>query len=554
MPKSVQTHLKQACQWTGARWAALVRQDGGGWHPISTCNLTKSKVRELGEYLQTAPVTARLAKASRTRKFSQLTPTKARGLGAPNVAIFPTGGESAILVGGRVPTPSDREIWGMVARSMAAPDETSQDGVPSATRARRLALVNEVVRPLIGLVDRQQVAEVAADLLAQSFGYDQTVVILAEAEGAKPMAGRGGSGRPSAKPQPVGEGLSLQQGIPGRVFNKGESVLVRHAGRKARGQALPVGDGAGSEACVALKHGGAVQGVIDVRSRRADAVTADDVAALETLAGALSAILVGIDRYGQLAKTVDDLRRRQKDEEARLATHGDAESRLVQAAKLVAVGEMAAGIAHELNNPLTTVTGFAELILDEIPPDASFRPDVEMVLREALRARGVVRRLLDFARQGEPVRARADINEVLEDVLALTTNFIHTSAVQLELSLDKDLPWIVVDGNQMKQVFMNLIHNALHAMPMGGHLRIRTEVRSKDARAWIVAAIADTGTGIEPNDMERIFEPFFTTRAARGGTGLGLSVTYGIVTDHGGTIEVESLPGSGSTFSVWLPI
>ena len=168
--------------------------------------------------------------------------------------------------------------------------------------------------------------------------------------------------------------------------------------------------------------------------------------------------------------------------------------------------------------------------------------------------RDVVRRLLDFARQGERTRSKADINEIIEDVLMLTRHLIHTSGVQLSLELIKDPPWVSVDTNQMKQVFLNLVHNALQAMPAGGNLEIQTSARTKDDRPWIVVAVKDSGVGIEVKNKDRIFEPFFTTKADSGGTGLGLSVTYGIVTDHGGTIEVESSPGKGSMFTVWLPL
>lgn len=191
--------------------------------------------------------------------------------------------------------------------------------------------------------------------------------------------------------------------------------------------------------------------------------------------------------------------------------------------------------------------------MDETPADSPHRADIELVLHEALRARGVVRRLLDFARQGERVRAKCDLNEILQDVLALTKHFIHTSGVQLDASFHKDLPWVLLDSNQIKQVFLNLVHNAVQAMPTGGSLRIRSEIRSRDGRDWAVVGIQDSGIGISAKDMDRIFEPFYTTRGTLGGTGLGLSVTYGIVTDHGGTIEVESQPGEGSTFTVWLP-
>ena len=177
-----------------------------------------------------------------------------------------------------------------------------------------------------------------------------------------------------------------------------------------------------------------------------------------------------------------------------------------------------------------------------------------MVLREARRASDVVRRLLDFSRQGEQIRAHADLNGVVNDVLALTRHLIQTNQVQLNVELDDDLPWVSMDHNQMKQVLLNLIHNALHAMPNGGDLRVGTYSVNREDRNWVVMSIKDNGVGMSPADQSRIFEPFFTTKGERGGTGLGLSVTYGIVTDHGGMIEVSSELNKGSTFAVWLPI
>jgi two-component system NtrC family sensor kinase len=232
----------------------------------------------------------------------------------------------------------------------------------------------------------------------------------------------------------------------------------------------------------------------------------------------------------------------------------EAESRLIQAAKLAAVGEMAAGVAHELNNPLTTVMGFTELVLGELPAESPYQKELGMVLREARRASEVVRRLLDFSRQGERVRARANLNEIVDDVIALTRHLIHTNGVSLALFLANDLPWVSVDRNQMKQVLLNLVHNALQAMPSGGELCIRTVSQKRDGMDWVTLSVQDSGVGIQPKDKEKIFEPFFTTKADRGGTGLGLSVSYSIVADHGGFIEVESEAKKGSVFTVWLPI
>jgi two-component system NtrC family sensor kinase len=207
-----------------------------------------------------------------------------------------------------------------------------------------------------------------------------------------------------------------------------------------------------------------------------------------------------------------------------------------------------------LNNPLTTVTGFSEIILEELSSDSIHREELEMVLREARRASDVVRRLLDFSRQGERVRTSADLNEIVKDVIALTRHLIQTNNVQLQVILDEKLPWVSIDRDQMRQVLLNLIHNALQAMPSGGELTLATSTARREERDWIRMSVKDSGMGITPVDQERIFEPFFTTKGDQGGTGLGLSVTYGIVSDHGGSIEVSSELDNGSTFLVWLPL
>jgi signal transduction histidine kinase len=162
--------------------------------------------------------------------------------------------------------------------------------------------------------------------------------------------------------------------------------------------------------------------------------------------------------------------------------------------------------------------------------------------------------LLDFARQSESTRARTSLNEIVEDVVALSKHLIHSGGVRLNIDLEVNLPWVLVDANQMKQVLLNLVHNALQAMPNGGEMKILTETVARNNRDWVVVTVMDTGIGISQAAQARIFEPFYTTKGDRGGTGLGLSVTYGIVTDHGGQIDVESQPGKGSKFTVWLPL
>jgi signal transduction histidine kinase len=448
---------------------------------------------------------------------------------------------------------SDEHLLVVIASHLAGLIEYGRVREDAEARARNLGLIHEVVQQVIGLNDKQEIAQITADLLSQYFAYESAAVILAREEPASLIAGWGGAKSQIVRRAWADGDTALADSTIQTVFRTGESVLLNEL--QGNGHMSSAGDWrAGSELCVPLKQSGVVLGAIDVRSGQSNAFTGNDQIAIESLAGVLSAVATSARQYQRLEETIRQLREAQMEVRARLEAQQEAESRLVQAAKLAAVGEMAAGIAHELNNPLTTVTGFAELILDETPQADQRRADMEMVLREGLRARSVVRRLLEFARQGEQTRARCDLNEILDDVLALTRHFIHTSGVQLEVDFLKDLPWVSVDSNQMKQVFLNLVHNALHAMPTGGNLKIRTEVGRRDERPWAVVRIRDSGIGIEEKDLDRIFEPFFTTRGGRGGTGLGLSVSYGIVMDHGGRIEVASRPGEGSTFSVWLLI
>ena len=447
----------------------------------------------------------------------------------------------------------DEHLMVVLASHLAALVEYGRLREEAEARARNLGLIHEMVQQVIGLSDKQEMAQITADLLAEYFAYELAGVLLLSNDPNKPILGFGGSRAGLVQRALRSENFIVNDGITGHVFFTGESVLVNDASQDGLYKPLRDWD-AGSEMCVALKDGSRVLGIIDVESSQRNAFTNNDLLAIESLAAVLATVVSSSEQYQHLQETVHQLRTTQVELRARIAAQQETESRLMQAAKLAAVGEMAAGIAHELNNPLTTVTGFSELILDETPKDAPHRADMEMILREALRARGVVRRLLDFARQGERTRAMSDMNEIADDVLALTRHLIHTSGVKLEVDLAKDLPWVSVDSNQIKQVLLNLIHNALQAMPNGGRLQILTEVRQKDNRKWVVVTVKDSGMGIEPQNKDRIFEPFFTTKGNVGGTGLGLAVTYGIVTDHGGTIEVESRPNAGSSFVVWLPI
>jgi two-component system NtrC family sensor kinase len=420
-------------------------------------------------------------------------------------------------------------------------------------RARSLGLIHEVVQQVIGLNDKKEVAVITAELVAQYFKYELAGILLLDDKGRFSIQGIGGTQAETFK-EALGSGEFIRpDGVTGHVARKGESILLNDTTHSDIYKPIR-GWEARSELCVAVRDGDDILGLIDVESRELNAFSHNDLIAMEALAGILASVVTSANQYQKLQLTVSQLRMTETELKARMEAQRAAENRLLQAAKLAAVGEMAAGIAHELNNPLTTVTGFSELVLEDMPEESTHRKELEMVLQEAQRASSVVRRLLNFSRQGERVRASADLNEVVNDVIALTRHLIQTNNVILHLNTDSSLPWVSIDSNQMKQVLLNLIHNALHAMPNGGELFVSTAPGRREDRDWVVMSVRDTGSGIDPEDQERIFEPFFTTKGDRGGTGLGLSVTYGIVVDHGGSIEVTSQPGRGSMFEVWLPI
>jgi two-component system, NtrC family, sensor kinase len=343
----------------------------------------------------------------------------------------------------------------------------------------------------------------------------------------------------------IGREIALMAGVAGRVAAFGEPLVIPDyntwKGRLLPHQEAPFKTVAG----VPLKFQGKVIGTLTVIDSRPDwEIKNEHIQLLELFAPQVTVFIRNARLYQELQE--------------RSAAQRAAENRLIRSARLAAVGEMAAGVAHELNNPLTTVAGFVELVLSELPPDSAHRPDLELVLKESLRARGVVRRLLDFSRPAENRRVRSDINELVNDVFVLVHHLARTGGVEISLELDEKLPWVSVDPAQIKQVLLNLIHNGIYAMSSGGVLRIRTELamfeNGAEKKNFSVVRFIDKGVGISEENMERIFEPFFTTRPSGKGTGLGLSVSYGIITEHGGHIEVESQPGKGSCFSVFIPI
>ncbi|HEX5480168.1 MAG TPA: ATP-binding protein [Dehalococcoidia bacterium] len=230
------------------------------------------------------------------------------------------------------------------------------------------------------------------------------------------------------------------------------------------------------------------------------------------------------------------------------------QERLLQSEKMSSVGQLVSGVAHELNNPLTGITGFAQLLLlGDLEEGA--RRQVETIYQEAERASKIVSNLLTFARRRRAQKELSNINTMLERVLELRNYDLRVRNIEVETDLDPALPDTMLDANQVLQVFLNIIINAEQAMrSMGedasGTLRIRTWA----AGGNVTASFADSGPGMSDDTLRRIFDPFFTTKEAGDGTGLGLTISYGIIEEHGGRIWAESARGRGTTFTIELPL
>lgn len=228
---------------------------------------------------------------------------------------------------------------------------------------------------------------------------------------------------------------------------------------------------------------------------------------------------------------------------------------IIQSTKLAAIGELATNIAYEVNNPLTGVLGYTGLLLksDDIPDDK--KEHLRTIERETLRAREILKNLLDFARRKPPRLAPTDIRGVVDDALALVRSQARLSGVEIEIDCGDALPLVSVDPDEMKQVFVNIINNAFFSMPSGGRLSIKCSRKEKIAGGGeLLISFEDTGAGIPETHLDRIFDPFFPSRVDGAGSGLGLSTSYMIVQNYGGRIDVESILGKGSIFRVVLPL
>lgn len=282
------------------------------------------------------------------------------------------------------------------------------------------------------------------------------------------------------------------------------------------------------------------------------------------------------DEFGQLAESFNSVTRALRKSRDELQEWGHtlehkvaeatlslqlAQAEAVRGEKLASVGLLAAGIAHELNNPLTGILTFSHLVRKQMADGSPEAEDLDLVIQETKRCAVIIRRLLDFAREKTPEKKYSDLNGLVEQTTQLIAQSAQIADIEIVLDLGESLPPVWIDEDLVKQVIMNLLVNAQHAIENTGSITIRTKIfpgggSDGDDKAGPMAeiTITDTGCGIPEENLQRIFDPFFTTKGVGKGTGLGLSVSHGTIAAHGGVIEVDSTVGVGTEFRIYLPL
>ena len=225
------------------------------------------------------------------------------------------------------------------------------------------------------------------------------------------------------------------------------------------------------------------------------------------------------------------------------------EDQLMQAEKLSSIGLMAAGIAHEVNTPLAVISSNAQMLMRQMDPDDPRTKTLDKIIAQAFRASEIANSLLKFSRVGGSECSDLDVNRIISESLSLVDPMLKTARISVHAQLKPSLPAVFGNSGKLQQVFMNLIMNARDAMPRGGELTITTESENSAVRV----EVSDNGMGIPAEHLNKIFDPFFTTKATSRGTGLGLAVTYGIIQEHSGLIQVDSVVGRGTTFRLEFP-
>src|SRR5437870_5844463 len=348
--------------------------------------------------------------------------------------------------------------------------------------------------------------------------------------------------------------VKVGEGIAGRVVEMGEAVVVEDIEKDPRfGKVNDPRYGGGSFICMPLRVSERIVGVVNLAKKEiagtAGVFSQTDLQFLNALATYTAYAVDNARLFEEAQQAAQRLQEVVEDQKLRLTL---AQQQMIQAAKLSALGELVAGVAHELNNPLTVLVGASDILEQQAPE--GLKEYAQMIRESTDAARHIVRGLLTFGRQMPLERRHVMLDELIEKVLALTAADLRIESVKVDRDMAADLPPVWADGNQLQQVLVNLVTNAKQAMAeqpeAERRLRVTTRALGVDR---VQISLEDTGPGIPADVLPKIFDPFVTTKGSAG-TGLGLSISYGIIREHGGLITADSRPGHGATFTIDLPV
>jgi signal transduction histidine kinase len=409
-------------------------------------------------------------------------------------------------------------------------------------RARQQEVVAELGLSAIVASDLQAILDLVVTTATETLGVTLAKVLQLEPGGESFLLRAGAGWRDGL----VGEArIPVSDSQGGYSLQTDGPVLVEDLREEERLKApqLLLDHGVVSGMTVLIQSQQGAWGVLGVHSRSRHRFSRNDVHFLQAVANVITAVL-------ERERMEEELRRSRAELAIRVA-----DDRLRRSERLASLGTLAAGIAHEINNPVNTIVMTAEsalMSLREADGNGRLSEDLAVVAQEAERCGEIVRKTLEFVREQRPARRNEDLNEITRSAVTMAQKTLRAPAAEIGVELADDLPPAHLNRAEIEQAVIHLIRNALES-GAGEHPATVT-VRTARQGDRVAIAVEDDGVGVASEVRDRIFDPFFTTRRDKGGTGLGLSLAHSIVTDHGGTIEVESEPGRGSVFRIELPV
>lgn len=452
----------------------------------------------------------------------------------------------ALAVGadaGRDFTADERQVFQAFADQTALALENARLYGESERERREASTLATAARQLAASLDVDELAGQLVEVVRELFSTHASALYRVREDGMLVSVGFGGAARAHMR---AGEVVERRDGLASRAVEERRPVWTRdvlhdpgvHLSDAFRAAIVASGNRAVLAVPLIVKND--VVGVLAISDSVPRDFEAREVDLLQAFADQAALALENARLYASARESLARLR--------------DTQAQLVQAAKMSALGQLVSGVAHELNNPLSVVIGYGQLLLGRDLPPALKRP-VELMVSQGDRMAKIVRNLLFFARQRPPERIPARINQVIDETLALRLNQLTLSGIAVERQFADELPTIAADAQQLQQVFLNLLLNAEQAIletGRAGRIVVRSSLMD-GGRGGVRAEVIDDGPGITPDVLPHVFEPFYTTKEVGTGTGLGLSVSYGIVQEHGGRLFVESRPGH-TVFTVELPV